>query len=90
MLLSKPAGSAASCGERAAAVARLPLNCIPTPLACALQVKGTVLLMPSGSDRITGVPLQTLQSDKACEDEEVKALLATRWGRLMLQQHSAG
>lgn len=46
--------------------------------------------MPSGSDRITGVPLQTLQSDKACEDEEVKALLATRWGRLMLQQHSAG
>jgi curved DNA binding protein len=41
------------------------------------HVKGTVLLMPSGSDRITGVPAQALQSDKSCEDEEVKALLAT-------------
>jgi hypothetical protein len=37
-----------------------------------------VLLMPSGSDRITSAPLQPLQSDKALEDEEIKALLATR------------
>ncbi|KAI7837788.1 hypothetical protein COHA_008417 [Chlorella ohadii] len=41
------------------------------------HIKGTVLLMPSGSDKITGVPLQPLQSDKSCDDEEVKALLAT-------------
>ena len=52
----------------------------PPPPGPAALIKGTVLLMPSGSDRITGVPLQPLQSDKSCEDEEVKALLATRWG----------
>ena len=46
----------------------------------AAQIKGTVLLMPSGSDRITSAPLQPLQSDKSVEDEEIKALLATRWG----------
>jgi hypothetical protein len=43
-----------------------------------LQIKSTVLLMPSGSDRITSAPLQPLQSDKALEDEDIKALLATR------------
>ncbi|PSC67181.1 proliferation-associated 2G4 [Micractinium conductrix] len=41
------------------------------------HIKGTVLLMPSGSDRITSAPLQPLQSDKSVEDEEIKALLAT-------------
>ncbi|KAL4422002.1 hypothetical protein ABPG77_005432 [Micractinium sp. CCAP 211/92] len=41
------------------------------------HIKGTVLLMPSGSDRITSAPLQQLQSDKSVADEEVKALLAT-------------
>ncbi len=51
----------------------------PPPTLLPTQIKGTVLLMPSGSDKITGVPLQPLQSDKSCEDEEVKALLATRW-----------
>ena len=39
-----------------------------------------MLLMPSGSDRITSAPLQPLASEKAgVEDEEIKALLATRW-----------
>ncbi|KAL4856447.1 ERBB-3 BINDING PROTEIN 1 [Chlorella vulgaris] len=41
------------------------------------HIKGTVLLMPSGSDRITSAPLQQLQSDKSVEDEAVKALLST-------------
>ena len=50
---------------------------LPLPPSC-LQIKSTVLLMPSGSDRITSAPLQPLQSDKALEDEEIKALLATR------------
>lgn len=49
------------------------------PLPCTQQIKGTVLLMPSGSDRITSAPLQQLQSDKSVADEEVKALLSTRW-----------
>eukprot|EP00887_Chlorella_sp_A99_P002464 scaffold10.g2464.t1 len=49
--------------------------------ALVAQIKGTVLLMPSGSsDRVTAAPLQAraaaLQSDKSVEDEEVKALLA--------------
>jgi hypothetical protein len=51
--------------------------CLPP---AAPQIKATVLLMPSGSDRITSAPLQPLQSDKSVADEEVKALLATRWG----------
>lgn len=38
--------------------------------------KFTVLLMPNGSDRITGAPLQTLEPTKVLEDPEVKALLA--------------
>ncbi len=59
------------------------------------QIKGTVLLMPSGSDRITSAPLQQLQSDKSVADEEVKALLATRWGArvwggLELHVHALG
>jgi len=41
------------------------------------QVKGTFLLMPNGSDRITSAPLQTLQSDKSVDNEEIKALLST-------------
>lgn len=41
------------------------------------QVKGTVLLMPNGSDRVTTAPHQAVQSDKSIEDEDVKALLAT-------------
>ena len=41
------------------------------------QLKTTVLLMPNGSDRVTGVPLQPHESDKSVEDELVKKLLAT-------------
>ena len=41
------------------------------------QFKGTFLLMPNGSDRITSAPVQSLASEKAVESEEVKALLAT-------------
>jgi len=41
------------------------------------QVKGTFLLMPNGSDRVTSAPFQTLQSDKSVESEEIKALLST-------------
>lgn len=41
------------------------------------QVKGTFLLMPNGSDRLNQFPQQTVQSDKAVEDEEIKALLST-------------
>ena len=33
--------------------------------------------MPNGSDRITSAQLQTLQSDKSIESEEIKTLLAT-------------
>ena len=58
-------------------LAPLPPSC-PAPPHLP-QIKSTVLLMPSGSDRITSAPLQPLQSDKSLEDEEVKALLATRW-----------
>lgn len=29
-----------------------------------LQIKGTVLLMPNGSDLVTTAPLQTIKSDK--------------------------
>lgn len=41
------------------------------------QFKGTFLLMPNGSDRITSAPLQPVQSDKSIEDEEIKSLLST-------------
>jgi len=38
--------------------------------------KFTVLLMPNGSDRITGCESQAIKSDKAVENEELKELLA--------------
>lgn len=40
------------------------------------HLKFTVLLMPNGSDRITGCPLQELTTTKAVEDPEIKAWLA--------------
>ncbi|GMH35467.1 hypothetical protein BSKO_03335 [Bryopsis sp. KO-2023] len=43
--------------------------------ALVAQVKGTVLLMPNGSDVITEAPQQPVKSEKVLEDEEVKALL---------------
>lgn len=50
-----------------------------------LQIKGTVLLMPNGTDRITNAPLQKLETDKAVADEDVKALLAVgSWLRFFL------
>ncbi|RMZ52148.1 hypothetical protein APUTEX25_001538, partial [Auxenochlorella protothecoides] len=47
------------------------------PDALVAHFKGTVLLVPSGVDRITNSTLQALESDKSIEDAEVKALLAT-------------
>ncbi|MEW5312787.1 MAG: hypothetical protein WDW38_004395 [Sanguina aurantia] len=42
------------------------------------QFKGTVLLMPNGSDVVTKAPAsQTITSEKRCDDAEVAALLAT-------------
>ena len=41
------------------------------------QVKGTFLLTPNGSDRITSAALQPIQSEKVLENEEIKALLST-------------
>ncbi|GAQ86918.1 metallopeptidase M24 family protein [Klebsormidium nitens] len=38
--------------------------------------KFTVLLMPNGSDRITGHPVQELKPDKEVDDPEIKAWLA--------------
>eukprot|EP00246_Nothoceros_aenigmaticus_P004341 TRINITY_DN15850_c0_g1_i1.p1 TRINITY_DN15850_c0_g1~~TRINITY_DN15850_c0_g1_i1.p1 ORF type:complete len:400 (+),score=90.65 TRINITY_DN15850_c0_g1_i1:213-1412(+) len=40
------------------------------------HIKFTVLLMPNGSDRITGHALQELKSNKVLEDPDVKAWLA--------------
>ncbi|KAL4189772.1 hypothetical protein AMTRI_Chr08g208800 [Amborella trichopoda] len=40
------------------------------------HIKFTVLLLPSGSDRITSHPLQDLQPSKQIEDPEIKAWLA--------------
>lgn len=40
------------------------------------HIKFTVLLMPNGSDRITGYPLQELVPSKTLEDPEIKAWLA--------------
>eukprot|EP01018_Ginkgo_biloba_P000797 Gb_24072 [translate_table: standard] len=40
------------------------------------HIKFTVLLMPNGSDKITGHPLQELKPTKAIEDPEIKAWLA--------------
>lgn len=41
------------------------------------QVKGTFLLTPNGSDRITSCQLQAVNSEKSVDDEEIKELLAT-------------
>lgn len=41
------------------------------------QIKGTVLLMPNGSDKVTSAPEQPAQSDKKVEDPELLALLAS-------------
>lgn len=43
---------------------------------CVAHIKFTVLLMPNGSDKITGLPLQECQSTKVPEDPEIKAWLA--------------
>lgn len=39
--------------------------------------KFTVLLMPNGSDKVTGLPPQAFASDKSVASEEIQALLAT-------------
>lgn len=41
------------------------------------QFKGTFLLMPNGSDRVTSAPAPEVSSDKSVESEEIKALLST-------------
>ena len=41
------------------------------------QIKGTVLLMPNGSDVVTKAPAQTLETEKKVEDADVLAILAT-------------
>eukprot|EP00878_Enallax_costatus_P000747 GHUV01000864.1.p1 GENE.GHUV01000864.1~~GHUV01000864.1.p1 ORF type:complete len:391 (+),score=130.92 GHUV01000864.1:106-1278(+) len=41
------------------------------------QIKGTVLLMPNGSDKITNAPEQKVETDKKIEDPELLQLLAT-------------
>jgi len=40
------------------------------------HTKFTVLLMPNGSDKITGIPLQEFQPSKVPEDPEIKAWLS--------------
>ena len=40
------------------------------------HIKFTVLLMPNGSDKITGHSLQEIQPSKVPEDPEIKAWLA--------------
>lgn len=39
------------------------------------QIKGTVLLMPNGSDVITKSPVQAVSSDKKVEDAAILELL---------------
>jgi hypothetical protein len=41
----------------------------------AWQVKGTVLLMPGGNDRVTLAPEQPVETDKKVEDPELVKLL---------------
>eukprot|EP00879_Flechtneria_rotunda_P015638 GHRR01016356.1.p1 GENE.GHRR01016356.1~~GHRR01016356.1.p1 ORF type:complete len:206 (+),score=84.99 GHRR01016356.1:675-1292(+) len=41
------------------------------------QIKGTVLLMPNGSDKITVAPEQRVETDKKVTDPELLQLLAT-------------
>lgn len=40
------------------------------------QIKGTVLLMPNGSDVVTKAPAQAVESEKKVEDAELLELLA--------------
>ena len=40
------------------------------------QFKSTVLLMPNGSDQLSSFPVQTLETDKSIESEEIKALMS--------------
>lgn len=47
------------------------------PGAKVAQFKTTVLLLPNGSDRITGAPVQDAPTDKKVEDAELKTLLAS-------------
>ena len=47
------------------------------PDAIVAHFKYTVLLMSNGNDKITGAPLQEVQSDKKVEDEELVKLLQT-------------
>jgi len=47
------------------------------PDAIVAHFKYTVLLMSNGNDKITGAPLQEIQSDKKVEDEELVKLLQT-------------
>jgi hypothetical protein len=41
------------------------------------QIKGTVLLMPNGSDKVTVAPEQTVSSEHKVEDPELLTLLAS-------------
>ena len=41
------------------------------------HLKFTLLLMPNGTDKVTGIDLQPYKSECVLEDEEIKALLAT-------------
>merc|ERR1719471_818385 len=47
------------------------------------QFKFTCLLLPTGTLKITGLPfdMSTLRTDKKVEDEDLKKLLATRFGK---------
>jgi hypothetical protein len=48
---------------------------LPPPRDSSLQVKGTVLLMPNGSDKVTTAPQQTVSSEKAVTDADILTLL---------------
>eukprot|EP00775_Hariotina_reticulata_P003729 gene3729-3990_t len=41
------------------------------------QIKGTVLLMPNGSDKVTAAPEQKVETDKEVTDRELQLLLAS-------------
>mmetsp|Transcript_38288 Transcript_38288/g.68656 ORF Transcript_38288/g.68656 Transcript_38288/m.68656 type:complete len:374 (-) Transcript_38288:39-1160(-) len=47
------------------------------PDALVAHFKYTVLLMPNGNDKVTGVAPQEIKSEKTLEDEELKKLLQT-------------
>ena len=47
------------------------------PGARVAQFKATVLLLPNGSDRITGAPVQPAPTDKKVTDDDLVALLAS-------------